>query len=94
MSYLGLLLVLAANCVILFFGSILAVGGDGSADGIRAVWLFGYSWLAAFGVAALVLCIRGRAAAGISLAASALPAAFVAALVVVVVGNALGLHIG
>jgi len=94
MSYIGLLLVLAANCVVLFLVSILAAGGDGSADGVRAIRLFGYSWLAAFGIAALVLCIRGKAAAGISLAASALPAAFIAGLVVVVGGKALGLHIG
>lgn len=94
MAYIGLLLVLVVNCVVLFFLSILAVGGDGSSDGVKTVWLFGYSWLAAFAFAALVLCIRGKASAGISLAASALPSAFVAGLVVIIGGRALGFHIG
>ena len=94
MAYVGLLLVLAAYCVVLFFVSLLASGGDGGSGGVKAVWLFGYTWIALFGLGGFVLCIRRKVAAGISLAASALPAGWAAALVVVAVGNALGFHLG
>ena len=37
MAYVGLLLVVVVNCVVLFFAAFLAVGGDGSSTGVKTV---------------------------------------------------------
>jgi len=42
MSYVGLTVIVSMNSVLLFFASLLAAGGDGSAAGVRVVWLLGY----------------------------------------------------
>jgi hypothetical protein len=94
MTYLGVVLVTAVNGFLLFFASLLAAGGDGSADGIVKVRLFGYCWIAVFAVAALVLCARGKGGSGVAVASAALPAAFAVGLLVVVCGRFLGFNIG
>lgn len=94
MAYLGVLLITLANGVVLFFASLLAAGGDGSADGIHRVWIFGYAWIAVFAVAALVACARGRTGPALLLSASTLPSAFVVGIFVVVGGSALGFDLG
>ena len=86
MAYAGVLIVAAINCVVLFFLAFLAAGGDGSSDGVRTIWLFGYIWIALVTSAALVLCARKRGPAGIAIAASALPTAYVASIAAIVLG--------
>ena len=93
MRYLGVFLVAAVNCVVLFFVSFLAAGGDGSADGIHRVWAFGFTWIALVSLVALVVCARKGGATGMLVAAGALPSAFVLAIVLVVGGSTLGLHL-
>ena len=94
MAYLGVLLIAAANSVVLFFASFLAAGGDGSASGVYRVWIFGYTWIALFMVAALVACARKGAASGLLLAASTLPSAFIAGIIAIFGGLALGIKLG
>jgi len=94
MAYVGFLLIVVANSIILFFLSFLAAGGDGSKDGILRVWLVGYAWIGIFSVVALVLCLRGKRASGLMVASSALPTGFVASLLFVIVGGLLGYKIG
>ena len=81
MAYIIVLLITALNCVVLFFASLLAAGGDGSADGVYRVWLFGYPWIAIFALTAIIQCARGKRARAIGIASSTLPAGYIAALV-------------
>jgi hypothetical protein len=81
MTYVVLLLITAFNCVALFFSSLLAAGGDGSADGIHKIWLFGYPWVTVFAVIALIQCVRGKRSRAIAIASSTLPAGYATALV-------------
>jgi hypothetical protein len=81
MAYIALLLITAFNCVALFFASLLAVGGDGSAGGIHRTWLVGYTWIAFFAAVALNQCMRGKRSRAIAIASSTLPAGFAAAVV-------------
>jgi len=94
MTYLGVVLATVVNGVVLFFASLLAAGGDGSADGIMKVRLFGCCWIALFAIAGLVLCARGKGGSGVAVAGAALPAAFAAGLLVVIGGSFLGYSIG
>ncbi len=80
MAYVGALLIAAANCVVVYFLSMLAVGGDGSGDGVRTVRLFGFAWIAVISFASLVLCARSKGATALLTAASALPTGFLAAM--------------
>jgi hypothetical protein len=81
MAYIVVLLIAAFNCIALFFGSLLAVGGDGSSDGMRLVWYIGYPWIAGFLVIALRQCKRQRRGAAIGTVASTLPAGYILALI-------------
>jgi len=94
MAYVGVLLIALVNSVVLFFASFLAAGGDGSADGIYRVWIFGYTWIGLCTIAALVACARKGLASGLLLVASALPSAFVAGIIAIVVGSAIGIKVG
>jgi hypothetical protein len=78
----------------LFFGSFLAAGGDGGADGMHRVWRYGSAWIAVFTVAALFCCARRNATTGLSIAAATLPAAWAAGLVIIFVASGLGFRIG
>jgi hypothetical protein len=78
----GVLVVAAINCLLLFLGSLFAAGGDGSSDGIRTVWIFGYSWLAFLTVVALVLCVRNKRSTGLVVAVGTLPMAYVLSIAV------------
>ncbi|MDR7307408.1 hypothetical protein [Rhodoferax saidenbachensis] len=86
MAYASVLVLAAINCAILFFVSLLAVGGDGSSDGIKTIWLLGYVWIALFTIAALVLCARKRGPSGVLVAASTLPTAYVASVLATALG--------
>ena len=94
MAYLGVLAIALANGVVLFFGSFLAVGGDGGADGVHRVWGYGSAWIAIFTVAALFSCARKNATTGLSIAAATLPAAWAVGLVIVFGASSLGVRIG
>ena len=93
MAYVGLLLVVLANCVFLFFAAFLAAGGDGSANGVKTVWLLGYLWVAACSVAALVLLLRGSKS-WLVVAAGTLPAAWAASLLFIVDAALVGSGVG
>jgi hypothetical protein len=93
MRYVGLLLVVLVNCVVLFFAAFLAAGGDGSADGVRTVWLWGFTWVAACSVAALVLLVRGSKS-WLTLAVGTLPAGWAASLLFIFGAAQLGYRIG
>lgn len=77
MAYFSVLLVAALNCVVLFFMSLLAAG-DGSAKGIYLVWIVGFSSIALFTLAALVLCAMGKRSTAVGTASLALPAGYIA----------------
>ncbi|HYD60821.1 MAG TPA: hypothetical protein VEC35_10725 [Noviherbaspirillum sp.] len=81
MGYVVILLITALNGVVLYFLSFLAVGGDGSAEGIHRVWLFGFPWVAIFGGVSIALHARGKSSTAIKTASLTLPAGYVAALV-------------
>lgn len=76
MAYFSVLLIAALNCVVLFFMSLLAAG-DGSAKGIYLVWIVGFSSIALFTLAALVLCAMGKRSTAVGTASLALPAAYI-----------------
>lgn len=84
MAYLVVLLIAALNCVVLFFVSFLAAG-DGSANGIFLVWIFGFSSIALFTLAALVLCAQGKRWTAVGTASITLPATYFVMLVGVLV---------
>ncbi len=93
MAYVGLLLVVVANCVVLFFAAFLAAGGDGSANGVEAVWVLGYLWIAALSIAALVLLVRGSKS-WLAVAVGTLPAGWAVGLLFIVGAALLGFHVG
>jgi len=89
MACFGVLILAAGNYSVFSFVSVLAVPGDGSADGVGTVRAFGYFWIAAFTAAALFLCARGSYGAGILTVVSTLPTAYVAAVAIPLAGYAL-----
>lgn len=86
MAYASVLVIAVINCAVLFFVSFLAIGGDGSSDGINTIWLFGYVWIALLTFAALVLCARKRGSSGVLVAASTLPTAYIASVLATALG--------
>ncbi len=92
MTYLGIALIVAANCVVLFFASFLAAGGDGNASGVKTVWLFGYSCIGVLALISLALCFRGRRLLAVLTVAGSLPIAFFAGSLVVL-GDMLVAHL-
>lgn len=81
-TYLGLLLLAIANAVGLIFLSFLAAGGDGSADGVRAIWRWGFGWIALNSLFAVALCAKGKRTLGVLVAAATLPVGYVATVLV------------
>ena len=79
-------IIAALNAVALFFLSLLAVGGDGSADGIYVVRAFGFGWIAICTVFAVWLCHRGRGALGVTTALSTWPTGLAMGYVAAVAG--------
>lgn len=86
MPYVSVLVLAAINCAVLFFVALLAVGGDGSSDGVKTIWLFGYVWIALLTIAALFLCARKRGPSGVLVAASTLPTAYIASVLATALG--------
>lgn len=80
------ILIAIANCALLLLFSFFAVGGDGSADGLRTVRTFGFVWIGAFAVLSLVLSVRGKRLAAVLAAVMALPTAYLAGLGAISVG--------
>lgn len=74
MAYATVLVVTVLNCIVLFFVAFLA------ADGVKAVWLFGYLWIALLTAAALALCARGKNSVGVLLAICTLPGAYLVSI--------------
>jgi len=90
MKYLAVLLITVLNCVVLFFMSLLAAGGDGSATGVYMVWMTGYPWIALCSIGSLYLCIRGKGAAGMKAAAMTLPAGYIFAILCILASVFIG----
>jgi hypothetical protein len=76
MRYAGILLIAIINYFVVHVISVLAVGGDGSSDGVTMVRISGAVWIGAFAVTAIVFQVRGNGRRGLKVAASALPVAF------------------
>jgi hypothetical protein len=79
-------IVAALNGVVLYFLSLLAVGGDGSAGGIYVVRAFGFGWIALSTLLALWLCRRGSGALGVATALSAWPTGFAVGYAAILAG--------
>ena len=94
MSYFGVLLVALLNCVILFFASFLAAGGDGSSDGVHMVWWVGFPWIGILTLIALANCMRQRASAALAIAVGTLPVAWAVGLVILFLANTIGIKFG
>lgn len=91
MSYLFLWLSVAFNCIALFFISGLAVDGSGNArvDGVLSARIWGYLWIAAWTVFALIRFKRSDRATAIAIAILTLPAGYAAMLAWLMGTNAL-----
>lgn len=66
----------ALNAVVVYILSFLAVGGDGSADGIITIRWIGFTAIAIATALSLAMCSRGERSLGITTAAVTLPVAF------------------
>ncbi|APW41450.1 hypothetical protein [Rhodoferax saidenbachensis] len=86
MAYAGVLVIAAINCAVLFFLAFLATGGDGSSDGVKTIWLFGYIWITLFTVVALAFCARKGRTAGAVIAVSTLPTGYFASIAAIALG--------
>lgn len=86
MAYVRVLVIAAINCVLLFFVAFLAGGADGGFERVKTIWLSGYLWAALLTAVALALCARKRGSAGVVVAASTLPSAYLASLAAISVG--------
>ncbi|TJZ67448.1 hypothetical protein [Chitiniphilus eburneus] len=84
LKYPVLAMICAANGVILFFVSFLAVGGHGEGRGVITVQVLGFAWIAMFTLVAVRTAQRGKCALATILAAMTLPAAWVAGMVVLI----------
>lgn len=82
MAYFGVLLIAAANCFVVYILSMLAVGGDGTSDGITTLRVFGFTWVAILAATSLALCARKKGTTAIVIAAVTLPTAFIAGMVI------------
>jgi len=90
--FIEVLVVALLNSLVLFYLSLFATGGDGSADGVNTVRWVGGSAIALFTAWALLRWHRQKPAVGI--AALALPSVFLAALAFILVGRLLGFNVG
>ncbi len=78
MAYVGVLLLAAMNCAIFFFASLLAASGNGGSDGLVTFWRWGFAWIGAFTVIAILLCIKGKKELAGTITALTLPIGFFA----------------
>jgi Na+/melibiose symporter-like transporter len=85
-AQIGILLLSIANGVAVFFSSLLIGSADASGKTISYVWIFGFIWIALFTCVAYFIGARKGWGTGLVIAASALPAAFFVANMVVDVG--------
>jgi hypothetical protein len=90
MALIGILFFAAVNCVILYYLSFLAVGGDGSGDGIQTVRIFGYSCIAVATFIGFIAWMRGKGGAGVAISACALPLGYFLAMPILILGSLLG----
>jgi hypothetical protein len=79
--------VAAFNALVVYFLSFLAVHGDGSSDGIVTVRWFGFGAIAIATALSLIMCARGKLAAGIITAAGTLPVAYALSILILVAGG-------
>jgi hypothetical protein len=92
LSFVGILAVAAVNGVVLFFSSLLAVGGDGNPRGVYGVLIAGGLFILLFTSIALHRWTKELPAVGI--AAMALPAAWGVGIVFLLGARMLGWHVG
>ena len=85
MAQVLVIAVAAFNALVVYFLSFLAVHGDGSSDGIVTVRWFGFGAIAIATALSLIMCARGKLAAGIITAAGTLPVAY--ALSILILGS-------
>jgi len=69
-------LIIAANCVVIYFVSFLAVGGDGSSVGVSTVRIAGFTWVAVAAVFALYQCSKEKGSVGVLITTLTLPVAY------------------
>jgi hypothetical protein len=81
MATITTLLIIMANCVMLYFSSFLAAGGDGSARGVWTVQIVGFAWVAFASSFALSRCTKGKGSTGVVIALSTLPVGFFATFI-------------
>lgn len=86
MGYATVLVVTVLNCIVLYFVAFLAAGGDGNSGGVKAVWLFGYLWIALLTVAALAFCARKKSSIGVLVAIGTLPSAYLVSIAALMLG--------
>lgn len=91
MAYTVIVFLAALNCAALYIVSFFATGGHGSSEGVYQVRIFGFLWLAVFTAGSFALCARRKGGAAMGLAASALPAGYVAALLGMSILSTVGL---
>lgn len=77
----------AFNALAVYFLSFLAVGGNGSLDGVVTVRWFGFGAIAIATTLSLIMCARGKRATGIVTAAATLPAAYAVSIVILLAGG-------
>ena len=94
LKYLCLLVIVALNCGLLFFATVLAVGGEGGTHAVKLVLTVGALWVLLFSIAAFALCVRGRATDAMLLASATLPAAWFCLQAALVVAEVFGIHVG
>ncbi|HVJ38604.1 MAG TPA: hypothetical protein VM687_12480 [Stenotrophomonas sp.] len=70
----------------LLIASVLAVGGDGSSDGIEKVLTFGAAWILAASILSMILAVKGKGTASILVAVMTLPSAYLAGLAGILTG--------
>lgn len=79
-SIAAIVAITLVNLAFVGASSILAVGGDGSAEGVYWVFGIGCAWMTIFAIRAFALAAKGEHRAAISFAAKAIPYALLAVI--------------
>jgi hypothetical protein len=88
-SIVAVLAITVVNLVVVGFSSMLAVGGDGSAQGVYLVLGTGSLWVCAFTARAFALASKGMHSEAVSCISKALPYGFLALILLQVLAVAI-----